>query len=73
MQHIQYAIDIFQMQDQLELDKDFEKNLRRYLRFQILYGQFWLSAMVTEGEFHDQGDNVKQGDRLIPRCEGIAT
>jgi hypothetical protein len=29
--------------------------------------------LFVEGWFHDQGDNVKQGDRLIPRCEGIAT
>jgi hypothetical protein len=28
---------------------------------------------IVSGEFHDQGDNGKQGDHLIPRCEGIAT
>jgi hypothetical protein len=41
------------------------------------------AQLFLRGEFHDQGDNVenqyyylivtKQGDHLIPRCEGIAT
>jgi hypothetical protein len=34
---------------------------------------FVVGGVTPSGKFHDQVDNVKkQGDRLIPRCEGRA-
>jgi hypothetical protein len=36
-------------------------------------GVAWHDVAWRCGEWPDQGDNVKQGDHLIPRREGIAT
>jgi hypothetical protein len=44
MQHLIYAILIFGLSSQLELDPQFEANLKRYIRFHVIFGQFWLTA-----------------------------
>jgi hypothetical protein len=54
MQHIIYAILIFSLSNQLELDPDYEANLKRYIRFHVIFGQFWLTAgQAADAPYND--------------------
>jgi hypothetical protein len=48
MQHTLYMGKIFLLSAQLNIDADLLKQIHRYLRFQIIYGQCWLTATIAK-------------------------